>query len=130
MVSAFLRGQEKWLHRMDNCFATFERRNNSGAPNGAGSYEHVVQGPAVRWRLLPAIDKPVVTHDRRDAQAIILEDSIPPYFLSRAVSGVATPPGDGDLVPPERNRQKLFGIGQALESLDGYETVHIFQLGS
>src|SRR3954452_10436095 len=82
----------------------------------------VVHRAAVLWRLL-AIIHAVVADDAGDTQVIIGEDFCAALGLGAAVLHRVAPGLHGRLVPPERHRQDLALVGQALETLDRDEAV-------
>src|SRR6266851_181357 len=83
-----------------------------------------------RLRRFDAFVKAVVAHDLGDAQAVITEDAGAAGALGLAVLLVAAPSGDRFFVAPEREREDLAFLGQALETLDRDESVDLLELGA
>src|SRR5436189_6205245 len=50
-------------------------------------------------------------------------------WLALPVVLLVAPAFHGILVAPERQRQELARVGERLETLDGNETIHLFQIG-
>src|SRR5215469_5969948 len=78
-------------------------------------------------RSLGALRHAVVTDDGRNAQSVIAEYLRSALGLRQAVPFDLPPLGDRRVVAPERQRQDLARIGQALEPLDRDESVHLFE---
>src|ERR1044071_3604226 len=68
--------------------------------------------------------------DGSHTQTVVGKDAAAALGLGDAVLGVVAPARDGFLVPPERQRQHLGRIGDALESLDRDEAVHLLQIAA
>src|ERR1051326_7614730 len=83
----------------------------------------------LRWELrrLGAVVHAVVPQDRSDAQAIIAEYPGPAFSLRCPMLLVRAPTLDRSGITPERQRQDLAFVGQALEPLDRDETVDFFE---
>src|ERR1700752_818554 len=79
---------------------------------------------AVGGSLLATLVHSVVADDGSNPQPIIAKNSVPPCPLGRTVPRECAPAGNRSLVPPDRNRQKLVGIGEALKSLHRNEAIH------
>src|SRR5262249_62203429 len=77
-----------------------------------------------------AVLEPVIAHDRRDAQPIILENPGAACSLRLAVLRMRAPTRDSLLVAPERQRQDLALLRQALKALDRDEAVDLLELGA
>src|SRR6266705_1791979 len=80
--------------------------------------------PAVLGRLVAPGVQAVVAHDRGNAQPIVAEDAGASRRLGCAMRCVMAPGRNRGLVAPERQRQELVGIGEALKSLHRDEPVH------
>src|SRR5215467_10923061 len=80
----------------------------------------------VRCFLAP-LGHPVVADDPGHPQPIVLEYAAAASLLRNAMANMIAPPRDGVCVAPERQRQHLAGVGQALETLDRNETLDLFQ---
>src|SRR4029079_156715 len=74
-------------------------------------------------RGLLALRHPVVSGDGRDPQPVIGKDVASSPALGIAMLPLRTPLGDRILVPPEGEREKFGGIGNAGESLDRDEAI-------
>src|SRR5205814_1996624 len=57
------------------------------------------------------------------SQAVIGENTGSPLALALAVTGKVSPLFDSFFIAPERERQQLFWVGQALEPFDGDKAV-------
>src|SRR5436190_19554158 len=86
--------------------------------------------PAVVRRLLAPLAHAVVAHHRGDTQPVVAKHAAAARLLRGAMLDLIAPAGDRRLVAPERQRQHLVGIGDALEALDGDEAVDLLQLGA
>ena len=82
----------------------------------------------ISWRL-GTLGHAVVAHDAGDAQAIVAEHALAAALLRRTVVLDVAPRRDRRFVAPERERQELGVVGQALEPLDAEEPVDVLQLG-
>src|SRR5438477_3950889 len=86
--------------------------------------------PAVVRSLLAPLAHAVVAHHGGDAQPVVAKHAAAARLLRGAVLNLIAPAGDSRLVAPERQRQHLVGIGDALEALDRDEAVDLLQLGA
>jgi hypothetical protein len=68
-----------------------------------------------------------IPHHPRDPQQVAGEYRPPPLALHRTVLGRVPPRPYRGFVPPERQREQLVGVRQAVESLDRYEPVDLLQ---
>src|ERR1700704_3331274 len=69
--------------------------------------------------LIAPLAHAVVAHDGGDPQPVVAEHAAASCLLRGAMLRLVAPSGDRRLVAPERQRQHLVGIGDALEALDG-----------
>src|SRR6185295_5149410 len=88
--------------------------------------ESTMHGNAIGRRLGARVNAVVPNH-ARDAQPVRREDSAAALFLRLAVLLHVAPLRDARLVAPELQRHELAGRGDALEALEGYETVGLVQ---
>src|SRR5262245_49320418 len=79
-------------------------------------------------RLLAPLGHPVDPHNPGNQQTKVAQDFAPAGRLRLPVSRGIAPSRDRRFVAPEREGDKLVGIGEALKSLDGNEAVHLLQL--
>src|SRR5690606_16271751 len=84
--------------------------------------------PAV-VRRLGTIFETIVAQHTGDAQPIVAEDTGAALDLGRAVPRLVAPGLHRRLVTPERQRQQLARLDEALESLDRHEAVDFLQIG-
>src|SRR3954451_498874 len=98
-----------------------------GGRSSSGSA--VVDGAGIRRRLL-ALGHAVIAGNLGHAQPVVLEHRAAADGLGRAVLAQAAPLGQRRLVAPDRQRQDLAGLGQALEPLDRDEPVDVGQMAA
>src|SRR5262245_17796980 len=84
--------------------------------------------PAVGRCVLAPVVEAVVAHDGRHAQAVVAEYAAAAGRLRGAMLGVVAPARHRVLVAPERQRQHLAGIGDALEALHRDEALDLLEL--
>src|SRR6185369_4339081 len=80
--------------------------------------------PAVLGRLLSPRVQAIVARDCGHAQPIVPEDARASRRLGGSMGRVLPPGRNSSLVAPERQRQELVGIGEALKPLHRDEPVH------
>src|SRR3977135_1013919 len=99
---------------------------------GASIYARYPSRPRPRRRrallaivrgLIAPLAHAVVAHDGGDPQPVVAEHAAASCLLRGAMLRLVAPSGDRRLVAPERQRQHLVGIGDALEALDGKKPV-------
>src|SRR5690606_11147763 len=86
-----------------------------------------MDSPAVFWcfnTLLQAI----ITHDGRYAQTVILKNTVAALSLSHPMRGQIAPFAHGFFVAPEREREQLVGIGQALKTFNRQKAVDLCKI--
>ena len=89
----------------------------------------VVRPPAIVRRLV-SLAQAVVADHARDPQPIVPEDPGAALRLGGAMGGQVAPSPHGVLVAPERERQELSSLAQALEALHRDEPVDPLEIGS
>src|SRR5262249_43541743 len=89
----------------------------------------LVRGARVGWGL-SAFGHAVVAHNRGDPQPVVGEHAAAALGLAGAVLLLIAPTRHRLLAAPERQRQKLAGVAQALEALDRNKAVNLLELGA
>src|SRR5690606_1445242 len=69
------------------------------------------------FRCFNTLLQPIITHDGRYAQSVILKNTVAALFLCHPMRGQIAPFAHGFFVAPEREREQLAGIGEALKAL-------------
>lgn len=75
-----------------------------------------------------SLEHAVIVRHRGDADAIIVENAAVPLALRLPMFGLRSPFSDGFFVAPQRQRQQVVWIGEALKALNGNESGGTIQL--
>ncbi|MDB4990847.1 MAG: hypothetical protein JWN04_6025 [Myxococcaceae bacterium] len=85
---------------------------------------------AAVFRSLSAVVHPIVAHDGRDAQSILLKHRCAPEFLRSTMRFYIAPARNRSFISPAGEREEAFRISKALKALNRDEPVRLGELGS
>src|SRR3954453_20267477 len=114
---------------VDDFVAIYITRNRTQFKGGSAERaSRVMERPRIRWRLA-AFRHAIIADHGCNAQPVIGEHTAAALGLAAPVILLVAPTLHRILVAPERQRQELAWVGERLETLDGNEAIHLFQIG-
>src|SRR4051812_21105449 len=114
---------------VDDFVAIYITRSRTQFKGGSAERaSRVMERPRIGWRLA-AFRQAIIADHGCNAQPVIGEYTAAALGLAVPVILLVAPALHGILVAPERQRQELARVGERLETLDGNEAIHLFQIG-